>query len=122
MGNKNRIIIIIAIVVIAGGALLFLKGRTSPIDTSALGNDEEELTALGNDISSSADEAIYTEIDQTLKDITDVSGGVSTDGALDGASISGEINQADISESIADFGNEAAELKALEQAFDDVSQ
>ena len=123
MENKNRIIIIIAILVIAGGALLVLKGRTpSPIDTSVFKGDEEEITAIGNEIFGSEGGAVYAEIDETLKDITDISGTVSISGALDDASISGEINQADISKDIADFGNEAAEIKALEEAFDDVSQ
>lgn len=124
MTNKNIIIGVIVVLVVVGGAFLLFKSKTpSIVDTSSLASDESELAAFQADIDSFAgDEAVLSELDQTLDDVAEAGGEINAAEAIDSALISQEGSGVDFSKDLAGFTSDDAALQELDQAFSEVSQ
>lgn len=117
--SRNIIVIIIVGIILAGAFFIFRGG--GPIDTALFENDETELAVFGNDVAAfNQDETILDEISQTFSDILDEGAVVSTESAIELASIEKEASEADISGDLNVF--DEGILQELGQIFDEVLQ
>jgi len=120
--DKRVTVGVIILLIVVGGAFLLLKSRAPFVDTTSVVHEEDEFKAFDIDVAAfTQDEAILSELDQTLDDVVE-GGEVSTIESIDSVSISQEANHADFSNDLTGFANDGAALQELDQVFGEVLQ
>ena len=115
--NKNIIIGVVVVLVLAVGALLILGREGEGIDVSVFAPDEAELNSMAIDIEAfSVNDAILDEIDDAFGDIIDAGDAFSID------TIDQEAAEADLSAALDAFAADDTVLDEIDQIFDEVSQ
>ncbi len=117
--NKNISIAIVVTVVVVGGAFFLFNDRG--ISVVDMNEEEKELTALQVNLDLFAgDEALLTELDETLGDVDGTSGSVRGSDPLRSALLDGTAHQAYLFRESSGFTVDGSALQPYYQTFAEV--
>lgn len=121
--NKNAVIGIVVVVLVAVVGAFFIFRGDKAFDVSGLDRDVIELDSMSADLDAfSKDNVAIEELNQTFSDLLDETVGINAAEALDESSIAQESSQADFGQTLNAFAADDAALSELDQAFGEVSQ